>query len=200
MGYRVEAERIFHRYEPLVCSLYYGLGSREWGELILRATGCRAFISSIISSDTADAAGCHGQSWRLLEAAACPSLPVALVARLQIALPHRTHVHTRALCSALQSSLPGAVGEPCAMAQHLSPPVPENKGCPVRVPPVTSAPENLGSMPRHKGASVRASLHWGSVGGSSFQGGHVAWQVALASIRPLCIPLGRGTLERGMYV
>lgn len=72
------------------------------------------------------------------------------------------------------------MGEPCAMAQHLPPPVPENKGHPVRVPPVTSAPEHLGSTPRHKGASVQASLHWGSVGGSSFQGSHVAWQVALA--------------------
>lgn len=56
--------------------------------------------------------------------------------------------------------------EPCGPPpRRTPPPVPENKGGPVRVPPVTSAPEHLVSTLRHKGASVRASLYVGQRGG-----------------------------------
>lgn len=82
-------------------------------------------------------------------------------------------------CSSLSCSeeLPGkssrVVGELCgsrvlqpwpSISSHCTlPPVPENKGGPVRVPPVTSAPEHVGSIPWHKGTSMRASLHTGQL-------------------------------------
>lgn len=66
----------------------------------------------------------------------------------------------------------------------------------MRVPPVTSAPEHLGSTPRHKGASVSASLHVGQRGGRLSQGGHGT--SARGIEHPPCVPLGPGALGRGV--
>lgn len=58
-----------------------------------------------------------------------------------------------------------------SISPHCTPPpVPENKRGPVRVPPVTSAPEHASSTPWHKGASMRASLHAGQRGGQLIPG------------------------------
>lgn len=53
----------------------------------------------------------------------------------------------------------------CPAATHLLL-THRTRGGPVKVPPVTSAPEHLCCTPWHKGPSVRASLHAGQRGGS----------------------------------
>lgn len=82
------------------------------------------------------------------------------------------------------------------------PPVPENKGGPVRVPLVTSAPEHVGSTTWHKGASVRAHLHMGQRGGQLIPGWLCHWLGHLArdiSHGPH-YPWERGVLQRGACV
>lgn len=71
MGYRVEAERIFHGCGSLVWSLCYSLGSRGWGELVLRARVPAPDGAGVIRLILL---GASSQSWGLLEAAACPGL------------------------------------------------------------------------------------------------------------------------------
>lgn len=128
-------------------------------------------------------------------------LSLTLVAWLQVALARAVCAHPAALYPALKSFPAKAAGwwETCgsrvlqpwpSISSHCTrPAVPENKGGPVRVPPVTSAPKHVGSTPWHKGASVRASLHVGQRGDSSFQGssvtqGHPAGDISHAPHHP----------------
>lgn len=63
MGYRVEAEGMFHGCGSLVWSLCYGLGSRGWGELILRARVPTSEGAGVIRLILL---GASGQTWGLL--------------------------------------------------------------------------------------------------------------------------------------